>query len=147
MRLGPIEIILRQQTGSGGFWSPTPSVANQNLPTNTNQTPTKQKSIFESTVFAGASHVARTAVNTALSQYANLTGDYVVGNALQSYSTLIGYGLAIAKGGPIGVLYAAVSLGQSAVNEYVKYVKNERELDMMRKRAGFFNGGAGLTND
>jgi hypothetical protein len=145
MKWDPIEIVLRQATDTasltqGSGYSPGQAVA---IP----KSEEKKKNIFESTVFAGATHVARSAINTSISQYANLTGDYVVGNALQSYSTLLTYGLAVAKGGPIGMVYAAVSLGQSAVNEYIKHVKNERELDMMKKRAGFIYGGAGLTND
>jgi hypothetical protein len=145
----PIKIVISQgattQTSNLPS-SPTPTT-NQTSTSNVANNQNNKKNIFESTVFAGATHVARSAINTTISQYANLTGDYVVGNALQSYSTLLTYGLAVAKGGPIGMVYAAVSIGQSAINEYIKHVKNERELDMMRKRAGFINGGAGLTND
>jgi hypothetical protein len=143
----PIKIVVSQGTGTQASNQPTSPAPNQTSPSNAGNGQAKQKTIFETTAFAAASHIARTAVNTSISQYANITGDYITGNKLNAVNNLIGYAVAIAKGGPLGVLYTAVSIGQSVVSEYISFVKNEREIEMMRKRAGFLNGSVGLTND
>ena len=50
-------------------------------------------------------------MNAGLSNYGNLTGDYIMQEQLSAGVELLGYGISIAKGGALGVLYTGVSLG------------------------------------
>lgn len=71
-----------------------------------------------------------------VSQYANLTGNSIAGNRLQSVSTLTGYVTTIAVGGWIGAIGVAVDVGIQTANNLFELRKTNAQIDLLRQRVG-----------
>ena len=87
-------------------------------------------------------------LNNAVSQYANLTGDTITGNMLQTSTKLLGYVTAIAATGWVGAVGVAIDISLQEFSRGVEIRKANNQIELLRQRVGYstINGGRD-TND
>lgn len=85
---------------------------------------------------------AKQAINFGLSNYGNLTGDYLTQENLQAYMDVIGLGLSMSQG-PIGIAAAAASITLKAVSHEIELAKKNQLVSILRERTGtnLYSGG------
>ena len=92
----------------------------------------------------GLVYMGKQAMNYGLSNYGNLTGDYIMQEQLSAGVELLTMGLALAKGGALGVLYTGVSLGLKVVNRGIDISKSRTISNIQMERLGLTKGGSRL---
>ena len=78
----------------------------------------------------------------ALSNYGNLTGDYVTQQNVQGGLEMFGLG-AMALSGPIGAGVTVGTLVIKGVNRQVEIVKKNQNVDLLKARTGMMNYSGG----
>lgn len=91
---------------------------------------------------AVVANVAKKAIQYGISQYGNLTGDYVT-QANISAMIEIGGLVAMAATGPVGIAAAVTSLGIQAANYGIDMAKKRRETEFLRERTGMTQNSGG----
>lgn len=90
---------------------------------------------FGSASKAIAIHMGKQALNYALSNYGNLTGDYIAQARISETLELAGL-IAMAASGPVGMVAAAGNVAIKAFNRYIDVRKSEIQSNAMRIRTG-----------
>lgn len=90
---------------------------------------------FGSASKAIAIHMGKQALNYALSNYGNLTGDHITQARISETLELAGL-IAMAASGPVGMVAAAGNVAIKAFNRYIDVRKSEIQSNAMRIRTG-----------
>lgn len=88
-----------------------------------------------STSKAIAIHMGRQALNYALSNYGNLTGDHITQARISETLELAGL-IAMAASGPVGMVAAAGNVAIKAFNRYIDVRKSEIQANALKVRTG-----------
>jgi hypothetical protein len=83
-------------------------------------------------------------LSAGMSQYANLTGDYVMAQKMNQVSQAVSFSMQLLTGDYIG---AAITTISTLANVGINYVRNEKEVELLRRRAGVFTNGGRDTNE
>lgn len=81
----------------------------------------------------------RKGANYAVSNYANLSGDYLTQNQINSTIEIVGL-FALGATGPVGLATAAASLGVKAADFYINRTKQNQNIEYLRQRTATWNG-------
>lgn len=80
--------------------------------------------------------VARKISINAISRVGAATGNYMIQNQIRTTMNLAAYGLAIAKGGPIGAVYVGLDVGMKVFDYNLTRDKATRETQGYREMVG-----------
>ena len=75
----------------------------------------------------------------AVSNYGNLTGDYITQSQIATGVEIAGL-IAVAATGPIGIAAATLMVGQKAADFYINRAKENKKIDYLRERTATWNG-------
>lgn len=89
-----------------------------------------------------AIQMGKQALQYGMSNYGNLTGDYV-GQANISAGLQVAGLVAMASQGPLGIAAAVTSLGIQAANYGIDMAKKRRETEFLRERTGMTQNSGG----
>lgn len=89
-----------------------------------------------------AIQIGKQALQYGMSNYGNLTGDYV-GQANISAGLQVAGLVAMASQGPLGIAAAVTSLGIQAANYGIDMAKKRRETEFLRERTGMTQNSGG----
>jgi hypothetical protein len=153
MNNAPIEIIIKGSPGDG-LELPT-GMTQQTTPQSQDPT-TAQKSTIKqglqwdlraSSINVALKNQAMQFMNTALSQYGNITGDYSTVKNISAITQIIGYGTDIAMG-PVGWANLAGKVATQGLMHLITFQKERYEIDRTLDRYGaiYSSGGRG-TNE
>ncbi len=78
----------------------------------------------------------------ALSNYGNLTGDYITQANIQGGLEMLGLGI-MALSGPVGAVAAVGSLLIKGINTQVDIVKKNQQVNLLKERTGMINYSGG----
>lgn len=78
------------------------------------------------------------ALNYSLSNYGDLTGNYIMQENIQSGLQLLSLG-AMAMTGPIGLGVAVLSIGTQVASKVIQTQKQNREINFLRERVGLYS--------
>lgn len=90
---------------------------------------------FGSASKAIAIHMGKQALNYALSNYGNLTGDHITQARISETLELAGL-IAMAASGPVGMVAAAGNVAIKAFNRYIDVRKSEIQANALKVRTG-----------
>jgi len=90
-----------------------------------------------------AVRMGQQALSFAVSNYGNLTGDYITQEKIQAGIEIAGTIAAMAFGGPVGIMYGISNIAIKAITAGVDKIKQNREVDFLRARTGMigYSGG------
>lgn len=111
----------------------------------------KTKKLGETDVVNDAIKVAmidagKKVLQNAISQYGNLTGDYISQRRIDNMIKIAGYVSTIAVGGVVGAIAVGSDIVLSIANHSVEVAKSNDMANLLRVRSGNVNGGRN-TND
>lgn len=131
----PIQAEIKVLKQEGNAQSPTPA-----QDPNTPQLPSNASTIVENTqnsvVKTMAVQMGRQALQYALSNYGNLTGDYVGQSNISAGIEIGSLALMSMTGGVVGALAAIGALTVKNLNYYLDVKKSENQARAMRERVG-----------
>jgi len=87
--------------------------------------------------------MGRQALNYAISNYGNLTGDYVTQERIQAGIEIFSTITMMITGGVPGIIIGAGSIALKAVSQQIDITKRNREVDLLRMRTGTMNFSGG----
>lgn len=117
----------------------TPTSAVQDATTDTKKAKKKEK---DNTSKAVAAYMTKQALSYAVSNYGNLTGDYIAQANIQG-AIEIGGLIGLAATGPIGAVAAATGLVLKAASQEIEIYKKNIETENLRMRVGLVNYSGG----
>lgn len=94
------------------------------------------KGVNNATSKAVATYIGTQAIRWGLSNYGNLTGDYLAQDALQNAVSLAGVGIAMVQSPIMGGAVAATMLVTAGVNRLVEMGNQERRANSITERVG-----------
>lgn len=97
---------------------------------------TQGKAVNNSTGKMIATYLGTQAVRWGLSNYGQLTGDYLTQTALQDTTTMVGLGVAMIQSPIMGGVAAATVLATSGINRLVEMGNQERRANSITERVG-----------
>ncbi len=104
----------------------------------------KMRNIQSGVGMSVAAHLGKKGMNYVVSNYGNLTGDYLTQARIQETMAL-GFNLVLlVKGGFIGATVVASQYGTQILDRSVNIRKSEIASEMMRNRLGISKGGSRL---
>lgn len=127
------EIVGLEQVGTAPKESQDPSQATERL---------KKETATSGIGKTMAITMGKQALTYAVSNYGNLTGDYVTQDNIQSAIELIGT-VALMATGPVGMVAGVGSMVIKASNRQIEVKKRNQEVEFLRMRTGMmdFSGG------
>lgn len=128
-----VENIITDNTESSN--QPTSQITSSN-------DPAKQKSGGSGLGKAVMVNAVNQASQFALSNYGNLTGDYITQANVQGGLELIGLGL-MAVSGPVGAVAAVSALTIKTINQQIEITKKNQQTAFLRARTGMMNYSGG----
>lgn len=135
----PIQAEIKVLKQEGNAQSPTPA-QDPNTPQLPSTSNASTKSIVENTqnsvVKTMAVQMGRQALQYALSNYGNLTGDYVGQSNISAGIEIGSLALMSMTGGAVGALAAIGALTVKNLNYYLDVKKSENQARAMRERVG-----------
>lgn len=86
--------------------------------------------------------LGKQALNYVVSNYGNLTGDYVTQQNIQA-GIEIASTVALLASGPVGTVVAAGNIGVRLLNDFMTREKHNRDVEILRMRTGMmgYSGG------
>lgn len=88
-----------------------------------------------------ALQIGQQAVQFGLSNYGNLTGDYLTGERLSAAVEISGMAAAIAAAPALGIPAAILNVGTKALDYYIRMQRSEQQARFMRERLGLSTSG------
>lgn len=94
-----------------------------------------QKSIASSSIQTALIQAGKQAVNSSVTMYADLTGNYVAARNINNASSLISVGLMMANF-PVGTIVGTTSLALSTASTLIKVRNDNNNSALLRERTG-----------
>ena len=117
------------------------SITTGNVATKTSQQPKKAGEQNEENQLIATILIneGKKIMSSALSNYANITGDSITSSRLNTISQVISYGLAIWKGGVVGAIYTATDIALKQTANFINTKRTNDQIELMRERVGMSN--------
>lgn len=99
----------------------------------------KAKGLSNSAFKTGAIMIGQKSASFALSNFANLTGDYRMQEKLNNSLEMATLGAMAVLGGPIGIATAMGSIAMKGINYQIELTKQKQQIEFLRLRVGGYN--------
>lgn len=120
------------------------SSGSENVDAEQNSVITKEKSNGKSVSKTIAIYMAKQAVGYAVSNYGNLTGDYIAQANIQGTIEVAGL-IALAVSSPVGAVAAGASLAVKIANMSIENYKKNISIAQLRERTGMMSYSGGRS--
>lgn len=92
--------------------------------------------------------VGKSIVSQGIREYIDYTGQYRLGNMIDSMSEIAGYAGTIAVGGPVGAVYVGFEIASKIASVFINQSKVSQEIQFMNQRLGYIaQAGSRYSNE